>query len=212
MRNSKHSALLILLITVGVALAMPTAFAGDKQVNKEREAARRMQIMQQQFSAEKAVLEKDKTDLAQKVDDLTKQTESSKQDTAQLERKRSSLTKELATAKIEAVALQEKLRQLEITHAELVTLHKQESENNQSQIRALQAALAQRGQVLGSCETKNSKLYELNREILTKYRDKSFMDALTQNEPLTGIKAVGVENILEDYRDKLDVQRVEGGK
>lgn len=212
MQNSKHSAVLITLIALGVALAMPTAFAGDKKANRERESARRMQIMQQQFSAEKAALEKDRTDLSQKVDEITKQAESARQGVAQLERKRSVLTRELATAKDEAAALQEKLRQSETAHTELVTLHKQESEKNQKQVELLQAALAQRSQAVGVCEQKNAKLYQLNREILTQYRDKGFLDALAQTDPLTGIKAVQVENLLEEYRDKLDTQRVEGAK
>lgn len=210
MRNSKSCAVLAMLIATGVAFAMPTAFAGDKKANKEREAARRMQIMQQQFAQEKAALEKGKSELVQKADDLTKQAESARQDAAQLERKRSSLTKVLSAAKEESAALQEKLHKSEIAHAELVALHRQESEKNQKQVGLLQAALAQRGQALGSCETKNSKLYELNREILAQYRDKGFLDALVQIDPLTSIKSVQVENILEEYRDKLDMQRVEG--
>lgn len=212
MRNSKSRAVMAMLIAAGVALAMPTAFAGDKKANKEREAARRVQVMQQQFSTEKAVLEKDKADLAEKVDKITRQAESAKQGAAQLERKSSSLTKDLAAAKEESAALQEKLHKSETAHAELVALHKQESEKNQKQVGLLQAALAQRGQVLGSCETKNSKLYELNREILAQYRDKGFLDALVQADPLTGIKSVQVENVMEEYRDKLDAQRIEGAK
>jgi len=212
MQNSKSRAVLVMLIAAGVALAMPAAFAGDKKGNKEREAARRVQIMQQQFAQEKATLEKDKSDLSQKVDDLTKQSESARQDATQLERKRSSLTRELATAKGEVATLREKLHKSETGHAELVVLHKQESEKNQKQVGLLQAALAQRGQALGSCETKNGKLYELNREILAQYRDKDFLDALVQVDPLTGIKSVQVENFLEEYRDKLDAQRIEGAK
>lgn len=212
MRNSKSRAVLAMLIAVGVSLATPMASAGEKKGNKEREAARRVQIMQQQFAQEKASLEKDKSDLTQKVDDLTKQSESARQDATQLERKRSSLTRELATAKDEAAVLQEKLRLSETAHAELAVLHKRESEKNQKQVGLLQAALAQRGQALGSCQTKNGRLYELNREILAQYHDKGFLDALVQADPLTGIKSVQVENILEEYRDKLDAQRVEGAK
>lgn len=212
MRNSKYRAALVLLIIAGMALAMPTAFARDKKDSKEREAARRMQVMQQQFSAEKAALEKDKADLSQKVDEISKQAENARQGVTQLEHKRSSLTRELAAARDEAAALQEKLHKSEAAHAELVALHKQESEKNQKQVGLLQAAVAQRGQTLAGCEQKNARLYQLNREILAQYRDKGFLDALTQIDPFTGIKSVQVENTLEDYRDKLDAQHVEGAR
>ncbi|MBU1690487.1 MAG: hypothetical protein KJ958_14835 [Gammaproteobacteria bacterium] len=212
MRNSKYSVVLAVLISAGLALATPTASARDKKDNKEREAARRVQIMQQQFSTEKSALEKDKADLTEKADELSRQAESAKQSVAQLERKRSSLTKELASAQDEVAALQEKLHKSETAHAELVALHKQETEKNQKQIGLLQAAIAQRGQALGGCEQKNVQLYQLNREILAQYRDKGFLDALAQIDPITGIKSVQVENTLEEYRDKLDTQRVEGAK
>ena len=219
MRNSERRAALAAIIAVCVGLAMSSAVAGDRNGSKEREAAHRMQIMQMQFSEEKAALEKDKNDLTQKVDDLTKQAESTKQGADQAERKRAALAKELTAAKTELTAakaevtsLQEKLHQLKTAHAGLIALNKQDLEKYQKQIALAQNAVAQRGQALGTCEQKNAKLYQLNREILTRYRDKGVLDAITQADPLTGIQSVRMENILEEYRDKLDAQRIEGAK
>lgn len=209
MQNSKYWAPLIVICMV---IAIPLAHAGDKKVNKEREAARKLQVMQQQFSAEKAALERDKAELTEKTDELSRQANSARQSVSQLERKRSSLAKDLFAAKEESVALQEKLHKLETAHIELTALHKQESAKSLKQIELLQASVAQRGQALGSCETKNAKLYELNMEILTQYRDKGPLDALFQADPITGVKSVQVGNMLEEYRDKLDAQRVEGAK
>lgn len=209
MQNSKYWASLIVVCMVA---AIPLAHAGDKKVIKEREAARKFQVMQQQFSAEKAALERDKAELTEKTDELSRQADSAKQSVAQLERKRSSLAKDLVAAKEESVALQDKLHKLETAHVELTALHKQESEKSLKQIGLLQIAVAQRGQALGSCETKNAKLYELNREILTQYRDKGPLDALVQADSIIGVKSVQIENLLEEYRDKLDAQRVEVAK
>ena len=75
MRNSNYPAAFAVLIALAV-VASPV-YAGDK----EREAMRRMQIMQQQFSDEKAALEQSKDSLTQQVGELTKQTESIKQGT-----------------------------------------------------------------------------------------------------------------------------------
>jgi hypothetical protein len=190
-------------------LALP-AHAADKKASKEREAARRMQIMQQQFSSEKAALEKDKSELSLKVEELAREAESAKQGAAQVERVRSSQARDLAALKSEMGALQEKLRLSEKAHADLLAQQKTEGDKNQKQVALLQAAVAERGQLLGSCETKNSKLYELNREILAKYRDKGLLDSLAQSDALTGIRSVQVDNLLEDYRDKLDAERIRG--
>jgi chromosome segregation ATPase len=209
MRNSNYPAALAVLIAMAVA-ASP-AFAGDK----EREAMRRMQIMQQQFSDEKAALEQTNNSLTQQVGELTKQTDGVKQRSAQSERQRAALARELGTARsaqaaarAEVVALQEKLKQMEAAQTTLVAQQKQSTEQDQKQVALAQKAVAQRGQALGVCEQKNLKLYQLNREILTQYRDKSVLGALTQVEPLTGIESVRMENILQEYRDKLDAQKV----
>lgn len=207
MRNSNFSA--VILLALSMALAAPV-HAADKKANKEREAARRMQIMQQQFSSEKAALEKDKSELSVKVDDLSKQAESARQSSVQLERVRSSQARELADLKSEVNALKEKLKLAETANASVVAQQKTDNEKNLKQVGLLQAALAQRGQALGSCETKNSKLYELNREILAKYHDKGFFENLAEHDPLTGIRSVQVEDMLENYRDKLDAERVGG--
>ena len=209
MRNSNYPAALAVLIALAV-VASPV-FAADKA----REAMRRMQIMQQQFSDEKAALEQSKSSLTQQVGELTKQTESIKQSTAQSERQRAALARELGAARTvqaatraEVVALQEKLKQLEAAQAALVAQHKQDAAQDQKQIALAQQAVAQRGQALGVCEQKNLKLYQFNRDILTLYRDKGVLGALTQAEPLTGIESVRMENILQEYRDKLDAQKV----
>jgi chromosome segregation ATPase len=174
-----------------------------------------MQIMQQQFSDEKAALEQTNNSLTQQVGELTKQTDGVKQRSAQSERQRAALARELGTARsaqaaarAEVVALQEKLKQMEAAQAALVAQHTQDAAQDQKQIALAQKAVAQRGQALGVCEQKNLKLYQLNRDILTQYRDKNVLGALTQAEPLTGIESVRMENILQEYRDKLDAQKV----
>jgi predicted nucleic acid-binding Zn-ribbon protein len=209
MRNSNYPAALAVLIAL--ALVASPVYAGDK----EREAMRRVQIMQQQFSDEKAALQQSNDSLTQQVDTLTKQTDSIKQGTAQSERQRAALARELGAARsaqaatrAEVVALQDKLKQLEAAQAALVAQHKQEAAQDQKQIALAQQAVAQRGQALGVCEQKNLKLYQLNRDILTQYRNKGVLGALTQAEPLTGIESVRMENILQEYRDKLDAQKV----
>ena len=58
------------------------------------------------------------------------------------------------------------------------------------------------------CQTHNGRLYEIGREMMQKYRDKTCQDALAQAEPFTGIKKVEVENLLETWRDRLDREQL----
>lgn len=65
-----------------------------------------------------------------------------------------------------------------------------------------------RGRQLEQCTIKNTKLYEINGELLQRYTNKGVMDALARREPFTGLKMVEMENLVQDLHDKLDAQRV----
>jgi hypothetical protein len=56
-------------------------------------------------------------------------------------------------------------------------------------------------------ETKNAELYKLGNEILNRYEDFSLGNALSEKEPFVGITRVKLENLVQDYQDKLLDQR-----
>ena len=71
-----------------------------------------------------------------------------------------------------------------------------------------EASAVQRGRQLEQCTIKNTKLYELNGELLQRYASKGVIDAMTRREPFTGLKKVEMENLLQELQDKNDEQRV----
>ncbi len=71
-----------------------------------------------------------------------------------------------------------------------------------------QLSLKQQQDETAACEAKNVNLYRLNLQLLENYRDKGVWDALLQAEPATGIKGVEVDNLLQEYHDKLEQNRV----
>mgnify|MGYP003633488220 CR=1 FL=1 len=50
----------------------------------------------------------------------------------------------------------------------------------------------------------NVRLYQINLEILEKYESKGVWDAFVQQEPMTQIKKVEIENIKEEYRTEIE--------
>jgi chromosome segregation ATPase len=76
-------------------------------------------------------------------------------------------------------------------------------------VKAYQADLARQNQEIVACEARNAKLYDLNVEILERYRTKSVAEVLAREERVTGLKNVEVFNIVQEYRDKLDAQRID---
>jgi chromosome segregation ATPase len=67
----------------------------------------------------------------------------------------------------------------------------------------LQTKLDQTTQRAGDCETKNVKLIGIGNELLDLYQAKGPLTGLLEREPLTQIKRVELENLAQDYQDKL---------
>lgn len=57
-------------------------------------------------------------------------------------------------------------------------------------------------------ETKNVALFKTGTEILTRYERMSLGEALVAREPFTGITKVRLQNLVQDYQDKLLDQKV----
>lgn len=55
-----------------------------------------------------------------------------------------------------------------------------------------------------TCEAHNSELVAVSFDLLDAYEGKSFSDALKQKDPFFGLKQVEIENLLQDYRHRLE--------
>ena len=68
----------------------------------------------------------------------------------------------------------------------------------------LQETVVGQAQQVETCESHNVKLLQVNQDLLGHYEKKGFFDSLMQREPITGLKGVELENIVQDYQDRLD--------
>jgi chromosome segregation ATPase len=59
-----------------------------------------------------------------------------------------------------------------------------------------------------SCEAKNVQLAKVSGEMLTKLNSTTLLDFFAAREPLIGVKRVELQNMLQDYRDKIQEQKV----
>lgn len=207
----------VLLMLAGILVFGSNAWSDDKTAAREREALRRVQQQVQQLRQEKtvldgkfAVIEKEKNDLALEKDKLSSQVGGALARAKAEGTKGLQLQAALDAANQEKQALQTQKTGLEEQLAALTTKQaKTESELTQAhaQIKQLDTNLQARTQQVASCEGKNDKLYQHGRDLIAQCQDKSATDVLLRLEPLTGIQRVGIENLLEEYRDKLDAQK-----
>jgi chromosome segregation ATPase len=59
-----------------------------------------------------------------------------------------------------------------------------------------------------SCESENAELFKIGTEILDRYATMDISDALAAHEPFVGFKRVELQNVVQDYQDKLLDEKV----
>lgn len=218
----------LVLLALCALLAVPQAALAqadkDKKGAREREVARRAQQALKKAEDEKAVLLREKTEVDDKLKAATAKLAEADKTAVGLKAaagRARVLAEEIKREKAAAVeqaaaqaSLAARLKEIEqrIAAAGVLQTETQRTlASRDAQLRQLQAALAQaRTQAnseIGACEAKNAKLHTYGTELKRLYRDKTAFDAMRQAEPLTGLKSVEIDNLLEEYRDKLSGQR-----
>lgn len=206
-------------ILLAVSLPAPAQQEPNKQAARERELLRRAQAAQKQAEEAKAAIEQEKA----KVEAEAKAAKAQVAKTAGAvarERKRGdelqasldAVTRERAVLASDKELLAGKLAQTEArlkdTLRDLAGVRDAlaASEKELAQVRQVAALQAKSVRI---CEDKNLKLYGVTTEVMAKYRDQGFWDAVKRKEPFTGLRQVEVENLLEEYRDRAAEARVE---
>jgi chromosome segregation ATPase len=148
------------------------------------------------LQAAKAQSDQEKKTLTDKLDALTKQAAADSKALA-------AAKTQLAGRETENAQLQDSLQKLQLSQTHAVEIaQKTESDRAKlaGQVIELQRKLSDR-------EAKNLALFKLGNEILTRYERFGLGDALAAKEPFTGVARVKLENLVQDYQDKLADQR-----
>jgi len=208
--NAFSSRVMLLL----VCLCMPLAHAADDKGAKSQEQIRRLrqqmqqlqqtqQQTEQKFTQEKAALDeqlkKSGSELGgvrRKFAEAQKAASETASKLASAEKERDELRAKFEEASKKLIALEETQRstaeKLRVRDAEALGLQK-----------SLTAELTEHSR----CEANNLALYQYGRELMTLYRNKGVSSVLSDREPVLGFGKVKMENLLEEYRDKLDAQK-----
>jgi chromosome segregation ATPase len=198
-------------MTLG-AVSLLLAFGAVAQVQRSGDANARVVQQLQQLTAEKAAAQAENAKLKTEVDNLK----------AQLTKATSALSaseqraKQVAagTSAKEAAAMQEindALSRARSQTQELLGKYRETAQTlkdveiDRGQLRA-QASTQERD--LKTCVDRNAGMYLLTDEILRKVEDRGVWSSLTEKEPFTKISRTRLENLVEDYRYRVDELRV----
>jgi chromosome segregation ATPase len=147
--------------------------------------------------SEKAQFEQEKKTLTAKADALVKQAAADKAEIDTLTAKAGDQEKELLETK-------ESLGKWKTAYEQLVATA-QKSEAARVKLAGESIILKRK---LEDRERKNAELFKLGNEILTRYEKFGLGDALAAKEPFTGLARVKLENLVQDYQDKIADQKV----
>jgi len=187
---------MVLLLVLVQVMATGSAIAANDKKDGNVQTKR----LQQKINA----LEQQSSQLSQAKSELEGELNHAKQSAETANRKAVSLDKTLKAAEDDKAELAGKLTQSEQKLTETAdTLRLTMEAKNQ-----LEASLSERTQELSACSTKNESLHRVGIDLIKQYKEKSCLNSLLQNEPLTQLKGAEAENMLEEYREKLDQELV----
>ncbi len=206
-----RSALLSLILLLCMAGVSLHAGASDKKAGREREALHRMQQQLAQAQGQIATLEQESARLTEDLGKSQAASKAAEGQSASLQREvkagkqqQSSQAKELALAKAEAGATAQQLADTRKRLDEMTRALQQATTDKNN----LQALKSSNEREISACENKNLALYKVGRSLMDRFEHKTCGETLAQSDPFTGIKQVETENLLEEYRDKLDEQKL----
>jgi len=164
------------------------------------------------LQAAQAQSDKDNADLKAKIDSLNAQittlTQQSADDKAASDKALADLKSQNADLTAQIAKLNDAIASWEKDDKQYVQLAK-DKEAARAQL-AVQVILLQR--TIDDRETKNLQLYLLANEFLTRYEKYGLGEALEAKEPFTGLTRVKLQELVQDYQDKISDQRVTPGE
>lgn len=190
-----------------------SAMAADSPKDKQ---ARRMQLLLN-------AAQQEKTDLAAQVDAL-------KNKVSELESKRAALEKKLSGQSKQLTDLADKQQQTDLKDRQQQEELSNKYQDSEKRLKLMEEQYTtisknlQQTQLdkerekmrfdsdIKVCEKKNTELYLFNVKLMSRYQSKGMMEVMRQAEPFTQLEQVKLENLLQEYRDKLEANKISTNK
>jgi chromosome segregation ATPase len=172
------------------------------------------QLLQQlqQLASERAQLQAENARLDKELDDAKKKLAALATDNEALDRQARSSAAALSRSALNADNLEQSLAQQRARMDELIAKFRETAttlrdvETDRSQI---SERLAARERAFQTCAERNLALHQINAEVLDRLERQGFWASLGKAEPFTRLKRAEIDNLIEDYRNRADDQRID---
>lgn len=192
--------MLIIPLLTGLSPFDVQAAPADKAAKKERQALRRMQQQLNEAQQQNSALDQEKAALEETLKKAGDESESHKRSAATASARASRLEKNIEAIRREKAELQGQVEELRKQNQELSGQHKR----LEQQMKNTSTILSREKERKSLCEANNDELYRIGRELVEWYSHKGAWNAILEAEPFTRMKSVEMENMLENYREKLE--------
>lgn len=212
----------IAILTLGMTTLVPGASGqnSDPKAAREREVLRRLQVERQQLGSQVQSLEAEKSRLAGEAAKTEAERKALQEQLGKREksekRLRGELSSRIAKARNELEALEKRFAEVSTQLTDMTAANKTANETlkvRDAQIADLerrqtlqQDVLARQARLLQEANLRNAELAKITRQLLERYQGKGVMDALLHREPFTQIERVRMQNMLQEYEDKIGEQ------
>lgn len=208
-KNPRNSlaALSLLLSLLGIfesALAAPKVSDSSAAIKKAQGIIRQLTQEKSALVAEKANWETEKTAQDAKLASLEALVKKLSPLEGEVERYKSGLESVKTNLELQLSQQRQREQALQQKHTDVVTKANAIYADNQLLVQAVQ----EREQWITECGTRNKKLQTFYLEILNKYKEKGVWEQLAELDPLTGIGKVATENVVQDYKYKLQQLKI----
>ncbi len=185
--------------------------AGTDNDVKDKQALHRVQLQLHSTQQEK-------TELVVQVEALKKQVGELDSKRAALEKKLSGQSRQISELSDKQLSDKQQQAELSGKYQEIENKLKQVEQQLSTTSNNLQQTQTEKERErkkldgdIRVCEKKNSEFYLLSVKLMDKYQTKGVLDAMRQAEPFTQLEKVRMENLLQEYRDKAEANRIASG-
>jgi DNA repair exonuclease SbcCD ATPase subunit len=196
---------------VAVTLCL-IATASNAQVQRSGNADARVAQQLQQLANEKIALQAENDKLKQELEQVKAQLQKSASTAKELENRNRALQVSSASRATSDRHAEEQLERSRAQMQELVTKFRETAQTLRDvevDRATAKSQLAAKEREYKVCVDRNAGLYELNDEVLDRLEDRGFWSKLAEREPFTRLKRTQLENLIDDYRYRVDELRVE---
>ena len=195
--------LIVVMMLLGCLVAVNLNAAPRDAGKQDNGAVQKLQVMVKSVTSERDAAKAESAKLTAELEQLKK--ESSKNLAAATAAK-DQLDSELAAQKSSNTDIKDRLDKTSSRLQEVIDKYKelQKLKNETAnQLAILQSKQAATEQQLQTCAEQNIKLFKSSKELLENYETKGTVSSLLQDEPLLQFNSVEMENLIQEYEDKL---------